>query len=186
MQLPAHISQVVLETERLILKEVNPEIIDYIFTQWRDEDIMRYMGLQTEEQLAVDKEKQQGGYVTYRIKLKGFLFVLKETNEAIGASHYHTWQPMHSRAEIGYAIYKEEYKNKGYMKEGVKAILDYGFKEMGLNRVEAMIGSANIPSIKLVKSFGFVQEGVMREHYCKNGAIQDSICFSLLKREYKQ
>ncbi|RYD54709.1 MAG: N-acetyltransferase [Sphingobacteriales bacterium] len=186
MQLPAHIPQIILQTKRLILKEVNQEIIDYVFTQWNDEDIMRYMGLLTVEQLAVDKEKQQGGYTTYRIKLKGFLFILKETNEVIGAAHYHTWQPLHSKAEIGYAIYIEEYKNKGYMKEGVKAMLDFGFTEMGLNRVEALIGSTNEPSLKLVKSFGFVQEGIMRDHYCKDGVVQDSICFSLLKREYNQ
>lgn len=185
MQLPLNIPQVILETDRLILKEINQEIIDYVFTQWSDEDIMRYMGLQTVEQLAVDKEKQAGGYTTYRIKLKGFLFILKETNEVIGATHYHTWQPMHARAEIGYAIYKEERKNKGYMKEGVKAILDFGFTEMGLNRVEALIGRNNIPSIKLVKSLGFTEEAVLREHYCKNGIIEDSLCFSLLKREYQ-
>jgi ribosomal-protein-alanine N-acetyltransferase len=185
MQLPAHIPQVILETERLILKEVNPEIIDYVFTNWSDEDIMSYMGLQTEEELAVDKMKQQGGYTTYRVKLKGFIFITKDTNEVIGASHFHNWQPMHSRSEIGYAMYKNEYKNKGYMKEAVKAILDFGFNNMGLNRVEAMIGPFNEPSLRLIKSLGFTQEGVMREHYCKDGEIQDSIVFSLLRREYK-
>ena len=185
MQLPAHIPQVILETERLILKEVNPEIIDYVFTQWSDEDIMAYMGIQSAELLAIDKEKHQGGYTTHRIKLKGFLIISKETNEVIGASHYHIWYPTHSRAEIGYAIYKEEYKNKGYMKEAVKAILDYGFNEMKLNRVEALIGPGNEPSLRLVKSFGFIEEGVLRQHYCKDGELQDSIMFSLLKKEYR-
>lgn len=185
LQLPSHISQVVLETERLILKEVNPEIINYVYTNWNDKDIMSYMGWQTAEELTVDRQKQQGGYTTHRIKLKGFLFISKATNEVIGAAHYHTWQPTHSRAEIGYAIYKEEYKNKGYMKEGLKAMLDFGFNEMGLNRVEALIGPFNEPSLKLVQSFGFVKEGVLREHYCKNGELQDSIIFSLLKREYR-
>ena len=71
------------------------------------------------------------------------------------------------------------------MKEGIKRILDYGFNEMGLNRVEAMIGSYNEPSLKLVRSLGFVKEGLLREHYCKNGELQDSIVFSLLKKEYR-
>ena len=185
MQLPSHLPQVILETERLILKEVNPEIIEYIYTQWSDEDIMSYKGFPTAEFLTEEKEKQQGGFTTHRIKLKGFLLVLKDTNETIGACHYHTWQPMHARAEIGYAVHKEEHKNKGYMKEVIKRILDYGFNEMGLNRVEAMIGSFNEPSLKLVRSLGFVKEGLLREHYCKNGELQDSIVFSLLKKEYR-
>lgn len=185
MQLPSHIQQTILETDRLILKEVNPEIFDYVFGH-SDEDIMAYLGIPTAEELAVEKQKQfGGGFTTYRIKLKGFLLISKETNEVMGACHYHSWWPMHSRAEIGYAMYKDEYKNKGYMKEAMKAILDFGFHEMKLNRVEALIGPFNDPSLKLIKSFGFVEEGVMREHYCKNGELQDSICFSLLKREYK-
>jgi ribosomal-protein-alanine N-acetyltransferase len=72
------------------------------------------------------------------------------------------------------------------MKEALKAMLDFGFKEMQLNRVEALIGPLNVPSTKLVQSLGFVQEGVLREHYCKNGELQDSVMFSLLKREYQQ
>lgn len=185
MQLPAHINQVILETERLFLREINPEILDYVYSQG-DEDIMEYLGLPTVEDLEVEKRKHfGGGFTTYRIKLKGFVLVLKETGEAIGGAHYHTWQPMHARAEFGYHIYKEQHKRRGYMKEAIKAMLDYGFNEMELNRVEALIGPGNEASQRLVKGFGFVQEGVLREHYCKNGELQDSIVFSLLKREHK-
>jgi ribosomal-protein-alanine N-acetyltransferase len=144
-----------------------------------------YFSLQSAEELAVEKQKQQGGYTNYRIKLKGFLFILKETNKVIGAAHFHNWQPAHSRSEIGYRIAKEEYRNKGYAKEAIKAMLDFGFKEMGLNRVEALTGPANEPLQRLVKSFGFRQEGLLREHYCKEGELQDSIIFSILKKEYK-
>lgn len=186
MQLPSHIPQVILETERLLLKEVNPEIIEYLYTQCSDADIMSYKGFPSAEFLAAEKEKLQGGgFTTYRIKMRGFLFVLKDTNETIGACHYHTWQPVHARAEIGYALHKDVHKNKGYMKEGVRAILEYGFNEMGLNRVEAMVGPENEASIRLVTGFGFVKEGVMREHYCKNDVVYDSVIFSLLKSEYK-
>ncbi|MBL7718110.1 MAG: GNAT family N-acetyltransferase [Flavipsychrobacter sp.] len=186
MQLPAHLSQLILQTERLILREVNPEIIEYLYTQCSDEDIMSYKGFPTREWLEAEKEKQKGGFTTHRIRLKGFLIVLNETNETIGACHYHTWQPAHSRAEIGYGMYKDEYKNKGYMKEAVTAILHHGFEIMGLNRVEALVGPANEPSLRLVKSLGFTQEGILREHYCKDGELQDSIIFSLLKKEYKK
>jgi ribosomal-protein-alanine N-acetyltransferase len=167
--------------------EVNPEIIAHMYSQWSDKDIMSYKGFPTMEYLAAEKEKLNGGgFTTYRIKLRGFLFVLKQKGETIGAAHFHTWHPMHSRAEIGYGIYKDEWKNKGYMKEGLKTMLDFGFNEMGLNRVEALIGHLNEPSQRLVKSFGFVEEGVLREHYCKDGVLQDSVMFSLLKREYEE
>lgn len=56
--------------------------------------------------------------------------------------------------------------------------------QMQLNRVEAMIGPGNTASIRLVKKFGFVEEGRLRGHYCKKGTIEDSLVFGLLKAEY--
>jgi ribosomal-protein-alanine N-acetyltransferase len=55
---------------------------------------------------------------------------------------------------------------------------------MYLHRIEALVGPHNIPSLKLVKSFGFREEGRLREHYFINNQLEDSIVFSLLKREY--
>jgi ribosomal-protein-alanine N-acetyltransferase len=92
---------------------------------------------------------------------------------------------MHKRSEIGYDIRKEEDKNKGYMKEAMKAILTYGFEQMGLNRVEAFIGPNNKPSRRLVESYGFVIEGQLREHFCYNDVLQDSVVYSLLLPEYE-
>jgi hypothetical protein len=69
MQLPSHIQQTVLETERLILMEVNPEIFEYVYAQ-RDEDIMAYLGIQTAEDLAVEKQKQFGGGFTLKKEQK--------------------------------------------------------------------------------------------------------------------
>ena len=70
------------------------------------------------------------------------------------------------------------------MSEAVKAIIEYGFKTMNLNRIEACIGPANIASQNLVKKFGFSREGYLRQHYIRNEEIQDSLIFSLLKEEY--
>lgn len=54
---------------------------------------------------------------------------------------------------------------------------------MKLHRIEAFIGPHNLPSQKLVQKMGFKKEGLLREHYCKKGVVEDSIVFSLLRRE---
>lgn len=70
------------------------------------------------------------------------------------------------------------------MKEALPYIIDYGFDRMNLHRIEAMVGPDNQASLRLVKGLGFVEEGLLREHYFIDGKFYDSLVFSLLKKEY--
>lgn len=184
--LPIHtnLPTTVLDTPRLWLKEINPETNKLIFTRFSDAEIMQFFGHTTHEGLALEKSKFAQGLTMYRISFRVFLIIEKASSRVLGRIGYHWWHVPHSRAEIGYALLLEADKGKGYMTEAIKAVVAYGFDVMGLNRIEAFIGSGNVPSLAMVKRLGFVQEGVIREHYCKGNTIEDSICFSLLKREY--
>ena len=71
------------------------------------------------------------------------------------------------------------------MKEALPVVLDYGFNIMGLKRVEAFLSLENEASLRLIKSFGFKEEGSLREHYFTGGHMEDSSIFSLLLREYE-
>lgn len=174
----------VLSTERLFLRKLTPEVFTYLFENCSDAEIIKQLGLNNEAELLKEKKKWQGGYVTYDRTIAAFLLVLKENNETIGRCGYHNWYTDHYKAELGYALSKEEHKRKGYMTEAVAKILDYGFNRMGLNRIEACVGPDNFASLSLVKKYGFTQEGYLRKHYVRDGDVQDSIVFSLLKEEY--
>jgi ribosomal-protein-alanine N-acetyltransferase len=174
-----------IKTERLRLRKLTPEVYRYIYAHYRDEELMAFLNLKTPEELAVEKEKHRLGLSTHAISFVNFQLLDLHTRAHLGGCGFHTWYPRHRRAEIGYHLNEESLKHQGLMSEAVKAILDHGFKTMHLNRVEACIGSGNAPSIRLVKKFGFVQEGNLREHYNKDGELQDSLIFSLLKKEYR-
>jgi ribosomal-protein-alanine N-acetyltransferase len=174
-----------LETPRLKLRKITPEVIDYLFANLEDSAIMDAMGIETPESLAKEKEKHAGGLKTYNRTVINFIMIDKETGASIGACGFHSWAPDHNRAEIGYALYKEAYKQKGYMTEAVATILHYAFTAMNLHRVEALTATYNTPSIKILEHFGFTFEGTLRQHYNVDGTMEDSILFSLLKNEYK-
>lgn len=174
-----------LQTERLILKKLTPEILTDLFENYSDTEIKKLLGLTTEEEFIKEKQKSQGGYTTYDRTIVAFLLVLKDTNETIGRCGFHNWYNEHQKAELGYALNKEEHKRKGYMNEAVKTILDYGFTKMKLNRIEACTGPTNIASQRIITKHGFTQEGYLRQHYMRNDEIHDSLIFSLLKEEYK-
>lgn len=72
------------------------------------------------------------------------------------------------------------------MKEAVEKVLEFGFKKMQLNRIEALIDENNTPSKKLLDYFGFSREGNLRGHYLVDGIFEDSVLYSLLRSEYKK
>jgi len=156
----------------------------YLFSKCTDEEISAYFGFQTAEELEAERVKYTKGVVTFNRHFHNFLLVHKETGQVIGSCGYHTWYIYHNRAELGYAIKDEAHKNKGYMGEALKTIIRYGFEHMGLNRIEALIGLNNVPSLTLVHRMGFLKEGVLREHYVNNGVAEDSVVFALLRRDF--
>ncbi|MBS1586432.1 MAG: GNAT family N-acetyltransferase [Bacteroidetes bacterium] len=175
----------VLETERMRLMEVSPAMAETLFTKSTDDEIVELLTLESMEDFEVDRQNFLRGITTYRTSFCNFILIDKVRNKFIGRCGFHTWYVPHSRAEIGYQMNSDADKKMGYMSEAMCAILAYGFRELGLNRVEAFVGRHNPASQRLLEKFGFKLEGVMREHYCKNGVIEDSLCYSLLKNEYR-
>jgi ribosomal-protein-alanine N-acetyltransferase len=175
----------ILTTERLLLRKLTPEGFNYIFENYSEDQIKNQLGLATDADFIKEKKKIMGRYATDDRSILHFKLILKDTNEVIGSCGYHNWYLDHKKAELGYALIKDEHKRKGYMSEAVSTILDYGFKVINLNRIEACISPANIASLSLIKKFGFTREGYLRQHFIREGEIQDTVIFSLLNEEYK-
>lgn len=173
-----------LETTRLLLRKVTPETYQEVFARYTTAEAMAFFGCASAEELQREKQKLEGGLSTYRISMLVFHLVEKSSGRTIGKCGYHTWYKEHARAEIGYGLLCDSDKNKGFMKEAFMPVLQYGFHDMQLNRVEALISPANEPSQRLVLAHGFSREGLLREHYCKNGRLEDSLVFALLKKEF--
>jgi ribosomal-protein-alanine N-acetyltransferase len=184
MQDKPDFKQIILETDRLILKELNPEIIYNLFTFFNDEEIKNYMGLRSENELELERMRFEQGNATFNISFKTFLLIDKATGTVVGRTGFHNWYAHHFRAEIGYTITDENFLQKGYMTEANKAVVEYGFEHMDLNRIEAFIAAYNTPSLKILLRLGFKKEGTLRQHYFVNNKIEDSDCYGLLKKEY--
>ena len=174
-----------LHTERMRLRLYTPEVAKHVFTTMSDDELMSFLGLDSVEALTKEKEKFSLGIATYNRSFANFQMIDKETGMHIGGCGFHTWAPDHRRAEIGYGLHSDEYKQKGLMTEALLAILKYGFEEMNLHRIEALTDPENAASQKLLANFGFIKEGVLREHYVVNGVPLNSIAYSLLKPEFR-
>jgi [ribosomal protein S5]-alanine N-acetyltransferase len=179
------INQIQITTPRLILKSLTPGIIHEIFNTKSDEEIMEYFGFD-ENGLEHHREMHEKGMETHRLSLFVFLLIEKETGLSIGECGFHTWNKMHKRAEVFYIMHHEGSKKKGYMTEALQEVLKFGFTELKLHRIEALIAAENEPSLRLLQRYGFSKEGTMREDYVVNGISEDSDCYSLLKWEWEK
>ncbi len=174
-----------LTTERLKLRQLTPKIFDYIYEELSMPQQLEFLGLRSEKALEIERNKYEDGLWTYNKKFLYFQLLEKESGKIIGWCGYHTWYVDHDRAEIGYGLFYDEYKRKGLMSEAIFPIIDYGFRNMKLNRIEAFIEPKNEASIRLINKLNFVKEGHLREHYRGNNQIEDSIIYGLLRKEYE-
>ncbi|MBC7555113.1 MAG: GNAT family N-acetyltransferase [Taibaiella sp.] len=183
---PVHklIPSEIIRTPRLWLKALNPEVMGRVYDTLTDDELFIFFGHNTQQDMERERDKYTRGLTTHQITYLNYLLIERETGFVIGRCGFHTWYVPHNRAEIGYHMVDETKKGKGFMKEALAAIINHGFMELGLNRIEAFVGAANAASLRLVASFGFVREGILREHYHIGGKHEDSLCFSLLRREY--
>jgi ribosomal-protein-alanine N-acetyltransferase len=165
---------------------MTPELLNYVHTNYNEEELKQFFGTETHEELEIERKKFKGGMTMHNRFFRLFHLIEKSSNRVIGACGFHNWLPEHQRSEIGYHMMRDEFKQKGFMREAFKEIIDHGFNDMNLNRIEACISPKNEASLSLVRRLGFTQEGLLREHYCKNGVPEDSAIFGLLKSEYEK
>lgn len=86
-------------------------------------------------------------------------------------------------AAIGYWI-GAPFQGKGVITKACKALVDYGFKYLGLNRLELKCGVENHKSKAIPERLGFTQEGILRQAELINGRYIDLYLYSLLKKEW--
>jgi ribosomal-protein-alanine N-acetyltransferase len=176
--------QKVLVTERLHIRIDTEEEYVGIVRSGTDLEIKERFGFLTDAEVEKQREKVVGGLTTYRTSVLFFHLILRSSGQVIGNFAYHNWYPSHNRSEVGYAMQADEHKGQGYMREAMSPIIDFGFREMGLNRMEAFIDPKNIPSRRLVERSGFREEAVLLEHYIHDGVTVDSVLYRLLREEY--
>lgn len=178
-------NQIEITTPRLVLKSITPAIVHELFNTKTKDEIKTYFWFD-DDAFEHYRDMHEKGMETHRISMFFFLLIEKESGLPIGECGFHTWTASHNRAEVFYNLRNDDNKKKGYMTEALKTVLEYGFTELKLHRVEALIADENEPSKRLLLRYGFTKEGTMREDYVVNGVNEDSDCYSLLKWEWEK
>ena len=101
-----------------------------------------------------------------------------------GALSFHTLDLEEAKAEIGYWI-TTEVRGKGVATSAVRLLTEYGFETIGFHRIEALVVESNVPSLKVLKNAGYIQEGIMRDKCLQDdGTRQDMVLFSAIRTDW--
>ncbi|HDR7601785.1 TPA: GNAT family N-acetyltransferase [Bacillus mycoides] len=85
---------------------------------------------------------------------------------------------------VGYWL-GENFQGKGIMTKALKTLIDYGFKELALNKIEISVAVENKKSRALPERFGFVEEGKLRQAEWLYDHYVDHVIYGLLAAEWK-
>lgn len=173
----------IIETGRLILREVTTEDATDMFNYLSDKDVVEPMGL-APCQTVKDVRDEISWYRLIYEEGTGIRWgiTLKDSGKVIGSCGFLNMVTKHYRAEVGYELSKD-YWGKGIASEALEALVAYGYQHFQLERIEALIEPANLASQKLVEKQGFKREGLLRHYEFTCGKFDDLYMYAVIKED---
>lgn len=173
-----------IETDRLLLRQIIKADAAELLSLRSSEKVMQFIDkersktiLEAEELIQrIENDLNNTDGITWCISLK------EKPETLIGTIGFWRIIKQHYRAEIGYMIHPG-YWGKGFMKEAVQTVIDFGFSNIKLHSIEAHINPGNAASAALLETMGFVREAYFKEDFFFCGKFLDSAIYSLLNKK---
>ena len=175
-----------LESERLVLRRMNVSDCFDMYEYSRIKSVSEFLSWYPHPDVEYTKAYLQSlkGYYAAGL-FYDWAVVLKSEDKMIGTCGFTNIYPQHDSAEIGYVI-NPAYRGKGIAVEAAMRVIDFGFSELGLNRIEAKYIVGNDASRRVMEKLGMSFEGVMRSSMLVKDRYRDIGVFSILKNEFKK
>ncbi|RCX21091.1 ribosomal-protein-alanine N-acetyltransferase [Anaerobacterium chartisolvens] len=173
-----------LETERLILRKLEITDTNDVFDYAKHPEVAKYVTWEAHKSVEDAKGFINWTLGRYKNDEAGeWGIMLKDNSKIIGAMGFVQLDLQNSCGLIGYVLSKE-YWGKGIMTEAVTRLISFGFKDMGLNRIEAVHAVENEASGKVMQKSGMKFEGVLRQRMFAKGKFWDVKQYSIIKEDW--
>ena len=108
---------------------------------------------------------------------------LPESGKMIGTCGFAKIDTVNNSAELGYVL-NPAYHHRGYATEAARAMLEFGFGELGLHRIEARFMEGNEPSRLLMERLGMKPEGFERDSVYVKGSYRTVGKYAILSSDF--
>lgn len=158
----------IIKTGRLLLRRFVPGDLEKVYEGLSHPDVIKYYGVSydspeaTKEQMKFfsDLEKDGTGIWWAILSLDNKVFY--------GAGGLNSLSKKHKKAEIGFWLLPE-FWGRGIIKDAMLMICNYGFKILGLHRIEGLVETENANCKRAMAQLDFCHEGTMIDCEIKNG-----------------
>jgi RimJ/RimL family protein N-acetyltransferase len=161
----------------------HPEYAE-LWMRWRSEpNTVRFNPIaQTPLQELRERMRRMGTDLRALEGAEEFQFFMRHAGQLVGSVTFKGVSRMMAYAEIAYDV-GQAYQGRGIGSAGVKAFVGKVFAETSLRRLIAYVTEDNIASRRVLRKAGFVQEGILREHYVINGTPTNEVMYGLLRSD---
>jgi len=173
-----------IETPRLYLRTLQPSDASQAYADWlNDPEVNRYLETRHSEQTLESCQE----FIEYcNADAGSHLFGIfhRDSNRHIGNAKIGFVNAQYQRGQVSLFIGEKQFWGQGLSSELVRALTDFGFKTLRLNRLEAGCYEDNLASLRVFLKAGYAVEGFMRDQVTLNGRRMGCFWLGVLAREY--
>ena len=170
-----------LSTERLLLRRMTMKDAQDVFEYSRDPEVARHVLWSAQKHISEAKDYIRYMTKRYRDDLPSSWGIIdKASGRLVGTIGYMAFSEENASVEVGYSLARWLW-GKGLMTEALRAVIDYTFDAMDVNRIEAQHEIDNPSSGRVMEKCGMVKEGVLRQRLYNKGEFKDVALYSILR-----
>lgn len=170
-----------IESKRLVMRKVTMNDAEDMFAYASNSDVSRFVTWEAHRSLCDTRDFIRFALQNYEDKkIAPWGIQYKESGKLIGTIDFVSWQVDHHRAEIGYVL-APEYWGNGLVTEAAKKIIEFGFDNMNLVRIQARCFVGNLASERVMQKAGMSFEGIIRKGMFVKGKHEDLKLYSIIK-----
>ena len=170
-----------LETERLILRPLKMSDARDMYAYAKDTEVSRHVLWDAHRNIWDSRQFLRAAIRQYRWGKPGsFAITLRESGRMIGTIGFMWVNYEYKSAEVGYSL-SREYWNRGIMTEALRQVVEFGFQELRLNRIEAQHDVDNPASGRVMAHVGMQYEGTLRQRIKNKGRFVDVALYAILR-----
>jgi len=157
------------------------------WAQWlNDTDISLPLGDEYYSTITPDKIRSEiQNYSNYNLNYYIFSICLVETGEPIGRCIIFLVDYINRSGTLGIFLGNKAHWGKGYAKEALELLLEFGFSIINLHSVSLGVFEFNKRALALYQKLGFNTIGIKRETRLVNGTYHNTVMMDMLASEYK-
>jgi RimJ/RimL family protein N-acetyltransferase len=176
-----------LKGKSVLLRPVRRSDLSNFLTWFNDPEVTQYLSFYLPmTEMAEEKWIEERGTTRANSDANFVIEALEgDGSKAIGSIGLSGINPKDHNAMFGIAIGEKDYWSKGYGTEAARLLVNYGFEQLNLHRINSFAYAFNERSIRMHKTVGFKEEGRQREAVFKNGKYHDHVVFGILREEWK-